>query len=155
MALYASRLDPRTHMGEFVLHFNECSLSTIAKIAHTICLALDIADSQEAYKSVHYFLSTQPSNTYIKFIASYETDKKSFFNKFSRGGFVGFVPAPWHDCLAIGDVEIHKQGGHLSIHELRELFKLPLLLESAALPNKSSPCTPPTQPMSLVCISTV
>lgn len=154
MALYASRLDTANHVGEFVLHFHECSLATIAKIAHTICIALNIADSQEAYKSIHYFLSTQPHNSYIKFTASYETDKKSFFNKFSRGGFVGFVPAPWHDCLAIGDVETQKQGTHLSIHELRELFKLPVLLESAALPNKVA-CTPPTQPVTLVCIPTV
>ena len=137
MALYAARLDTRTHSGEFVLYFYDCSLATIAKIAHTICLALNIQDTEEAYKSVHYFLSSQPQHAYIKFSASYETDKKNFYKHLSRGGFMGFVPVPWRDCLVINDAEVYNQPTPVTIHELREHFKLPLLLESAALPYPS------------------
>jgi hypothetical protein len=153
MALYAARLDTRIHSGEFVLYFYDCSLSTIAKIAHTICRAINIPDTEEAYKSVHYFLSSQPQHAYIKFSASFETDKKNFYNHFARGGFMGFVPVPWRDCLVINDVEVHNQPTQPTIHELREHFKLPLLLESAALPHPPTFSSPSQQPLNtLVCI---
>jgi len=156
MALYAARLEASKHSGDFVLYFYDCSLATIAKIAHTICLALNIKDTEEAYKSIHYFLSSQPQYSYIKFSAHYETDKKNFYNHFSRGGFMGFVPVPWMDCLVISDVEVHNQPTPLSIDELREHFKLPMLLESASLPHPPTfTKQPPPQQLlvsTLVCI---
>lgn len=152
MSLLASSLNSQAHSGDFVLHFSDPSLPSIALLAHTLCSALSIPDSEEAYKSIQYFLSSQPPNSYIKFHASYETDKKSFFHQFSRGGFVGFVPVPWRACLAFGDVELlHNQYTLLPLSSLQDHFKLPRLFEPS-----SPPSSPPvfSQPISLVCVPT-
>eukprot|EP00026_Physarum_polycephalum_P017961 Phypoly_transcript_19366.p1 GENE.Phypoly_transcript_19366~~Phypoly_transcript_19366.p1 ORF type:complete len:157 (+),score=21.52 Phypoly_transcript_19366:190-660(+) len=153
MALYAAHLETRTHSGEFVLYFHDRSLATITKIAHTICRALNIPDTEEAYQSVHYFLSSQPLHSHVKFSASFETDKKKFYNHFSRGGFMGFVPVPWRDCLVINDVELlDERTPEHSVNELHEQFKL-LFLETASLPQPTPAFTKPPAPINtLVCI---
>jgi len=153
MNLSAARIDTRSHSGEFVLYLADTSLAIVAQVAHALCSSLKIEETQEAYTSVHSFLSSQPRDAFIKFVASYETDIKSFFLRFAKGNFVGFVPVPWRACLMFGDVEVlPSQSAAMPLKDVQEHFKLPRLFEPTTAPLK---CTPPnSQALNLVCVPT-